>query len=464
MKFGHKLYTDVSERFRDHSLKYRELKEFLLKEETPLKLSEIMTAPLLSTGLSITLQQVIDLLDSELGRLDLFVQLELNALRSSLTGLHAAASSGFVGNELPLETFLDRLNESVVKLRELYLFCQLNITGFTKIAKKVEKKAAGYTRGYLDRVLHHSILSVTPWDDLLNDLMTFRKVACGPTPQSFPSPSACEPLLVVYRFSSPFLVKCDLLTLGFTPDSTRRKHKEFFFGSNESPKYRFAQYDFGTFENCSPVPKSVLTEAVAAGWYKGEKYVGKVESLETVWGAAGVMQEEVDYGMGGGEDCLLFLSEPIPSMTFGTDLYLAPGFTHWDELRRRAAQHERKVEPPVHAAVHAAFPETTTRREVTTQRHRPKASLVRVEPKSFFSNERLLIDWIHASLVLVTVAVASKSVFLLALCSLIQVVAIYNFYKRKGALRSKSPKGYSSIGLPVLIVIVVAVSVATCSS
>lgn len=101
-----------------------------------------------------------------------------------------------------------------------------------------------------------------------------------------------------------------------------------------------------------------------------------------------------------------------------------------------------------------------------------RKAIVRVEPKTFFANERTLVDWLHVTVLLSTVGIAlmhlaGKKTAMggQALCFaalFLMVYALRTFWWRSEAIEAKKDLDYSDPYGPPLLVTVLAVSI-TCS-
>ena len=89
---------------------------------------------------------------------------------------------------------------------------------------------------------------------------------------------------------------------------------------------------------------------------------------------------------------------------------------------------------------------------------------MRVEPKSFFSNERLLLDWIHVSVILAAlVSIGPGNFYFQAIMTPLPAIVLgwgcWKFLKRRQKMMAKEAEGYEgALGAILMVSVVVFIS------
>ncbi|KNC36788.1 hypothetical protein PFLG_01301, partial [Plasmodium falciparum RAJ116] len=107
----------------------------------------------------------------------------------------------------------------------------------------------------------------------------------------------------------------------------------------------------------------------------------------------------------------------------------------------------------------------------TQHNPKPKNAVVRVEPKTFFANERTLLQWLNTSVLLSTISITllnfsnSYGFFSGVIMAPVSIFFIlYSFYiylKRSDALVNKEPINYTDKLGPLILVLTLTFSLST---
>ena len=435
MKFGRYLYETIPKRLRIYSLKYRELKKFIEKEN--------VTPTILSKALDTSenpFVKVRELLCSELVRIDRFVMLEASVIERMI--LNFQVSSG--------------ANEVLGLISDLDCFIQLNFIAFCKLAKKIDKSRGQRTsEWFVDKVKSSRFSSL--------DCSIYFEETVTRVGSRIESEQRYVQHGQYYEFPNETILsfKCGLIRNGLKLKGSKQHVTEYLFSSrDDSFDYilwfedgQAMSYDMRT-NTQSEISVESFDKAIIDKSFNDTPLRREMTFRKSCFVFLDNFQVSIEEdlasiaivavcGQNVSEWCLEFLK--------GKHMFSS----RWEMLEKNESVDTLNV------STHKRNEQEKTKSEQIdapeSDKRNVRDALVRVEPKSFFANERVLLDWLHVTLLLTGIAALSKSSILgliLSAAPMIVIIwAIREYQSRRQALLMLSSDGYAAYTGPFILVL-----------
>ena len=399
MKFGKKLLAAVAPRFHNFCVNYKDLKDLFANQITT-TMEKVIVA---GDAEEIAARRFHELFESEMEKINIFCALEEEALRARvLTDLE-----------------ISKLGTAVA---ELEAFVRMNILAFHKLAKQFDKTWKSKVSIWVDAEISRQPFALIDFNFFLKQLKS---------PGENLEISSRQKLICWVDPEFAFPLKVHFVLSGLNLEISSQPVEEKFPGLGS--------------KSC-----------------KRSKFTGQFGTV--------IFDEFVifDPSPPGSPSALLDLE--ISSPEWLSDLLARPGVSAVADFTAEAhlsglAPWSLRISPTATQSIPIALPpkvlETSKPGIIKSPLPPVRDALVRVEPKSFFSNERLFLDWIHVSVILAAlVSLTENKLLQLLLTPLPLAVLVWGTWKfllRRDALIKKAAVGYDGSTGPILIAVAVAV-------
>jgi hypothetical protein len=436
MKFGRKLQTEVPPLYRNYALNYQELKEQIFYQDE-VTVVQAVSREVVSENLRFQ-----ELLERELLKVNRFARLEIESI--------------------------DKLKSAPVpavarRLVELEKFVRLNQTGFRKICKKFDKlRKTNLQFWFMSRVARSEFATID-FHARLAKRLNSRPAASPPLSEKAKPRCFLVPSDEVFALMT-FLATSEPSRL--IQDPQRRQLIIYECGKIAAER-QSDKMTVVTFGNRDPILREVMENETFETLNLGRSQ-GTVSFTRTTLVLADTAELRFDEDFTFEPETFDFFDYGVLRVFGGNDDIIEDVLTHAGvsevgEIIGNLAEffNRPKKSRTVSPAESAEAPLVAGEKE---EPGKIRKALVRVEPKTFFANERVLLDWIHVALVLSGVAAlrgGAAAVWLAAASVLVVGVGLRNFLRRKQLLLGKATSGYFSLVQPVILGLAIAVLVAS---
>ena len=399
MKFGRKLLAGVSPRFHNFCVNYKDLKD-LIGDKT-WTTGEVVTGD----ADEIAARRFHELLESEILKINKLCALEEEALRNT-------------GRDLEISSFAK-------SIEELEAFVRMNMLAFRKLAKQFDKTWKSQVSVWVNLEISRQPFALIDFDLFLRELGDLEKPEMENLEISSPQKLVCW-----VNTASAFAVKLHLVLSGLNLEISSQLVKEEFPGLGS--------------KSC-----------------RRSKFSGKLGDV--------IFDESVVFDPAPTGSPSVLLDLEISSKEWLSDLLARPGVSAVPDFTAEAhlsgvAPWSVRISPTATQTIPIILPQRSleTAKPGNLSALPPvRDALVRVEPKSFFSNERLFLDWIHVSVILAALVSLTENALLQLILTPLPLAVLswgtWKFLVRRDALLKKAAVGYDGSAGPIFIVMAVAI-------